>query len=59
MAIHLWQSDETLLEQFSTECRKNKTKVITLTKDAEQSIVQSKLEAFTLSAGKLARASHD
>ena len=30
-----------------------------ITKDAEQSIVQTKLEAITRSAGKLVRASHD
>ena len=49
------------IEKFSTECHKTKTKVITLAnqKNAEQSIVQSKLEAITQSTGILVQASHD
>ena len=49
------------IERFSLKCRKTKTEVITLanSRGAEQSIIQSNLEAITRSEGKLARASHD
>ena len=43
--LHLKQ--DVVIEQFSTECCKTKTKVLwPITKDAEQSIVQSRLEVI-------------
>ena len=53
------------LEQFLSDCRKTKIKklkkllLLSITKDADQSIAQSKLDVITRGAGKLARASHD
>ena len=54
-----------VLERFSNECRKTKTKVIILTNHNEDKTQnepirnQSKYKQLALSAGKRVRASHD
>ena len=55
-----------MIEHVSIECRKTKTKVVTLVyfgqsncKDGGNLVNQSKLEVITQSTGKCARVSHD